>query len=190
MTDGEFVGSEWLEYLNACRIHYHIRIRENFYVSRHENTFKAYWLFNDLKLGESKHLDGASTMLTDSLVICPALKSRIRKESQSCKSLSRIVIQRKHLICTARDGRSILYLKVWNPVVSISKVWTWGIWGACQICSPSSWSRISGAILLESIFTKTSNRLTSPNALWTRRTATESLFSNFCHILSCSLGNL
>ena len=58
MADREFVGNEWLGYLNACGIHYHLRIRENFYVSRHGNTFKAYWLFNDLRLGESKHLDG------------------------------------------------------------------------------------------------------------------------------------
>ena len=26
--------------------------------SRHGNTFKTYWLFNDLRLGESKHLEG------------------------------------------------------------------------------------------------------------------------------------
>ena len=58
MADREFVGNEWLGYLNTCGIHYHLRIRENFYVSRHGNTFKAYWLFNDLRLGESKHLDG------------------------------------------------------------------------------------------------------------------------------------
>lgn len=58
MADREFVGDEWLGYLNACGIHYHIRIRENFYVSRHGKTFKAYWLFNDVRMGESKHLDG------------------------------------------------------------------------------------------------------------------------------------
>lgn len=34
-VDREFVGSEWLEYLNAMGIHYHIRIRENFRVVRH-----------------------------------------------------------------------------------------------------------------------------------------------------------
>ena len=35
MADREFVGSEWLEYLNAMGIHYHIRIWENFNVVRH-----------------------------------------------------------------------------------------------------------------------------------------------------------
>ena len=33
-ADREFVGSEWLEYLNAMGIYYHIRIRENFKVVR------------------------------------------------------------------------------------------------------------------------------------------------------------
>ena len=58
MADREFVGSEWLDYLNARGIHYHIRIRENFRVFRHGQETRAYWLFNDLRLGESKHLDG------------------------------------------------------------------------------------------------------------------------------------
>lgn len=58
MADREFVGKEWFEYLNVCGIHYHIRIRENFHVIRHGRKAKAFWLFNDVKLGESKHLDG------------------------------------------------------------------------------------------------------------------------------------
>lgn len=58
MADREFVGEKWLEYLNARGIQYHIRIRENFYVIRHNQEFKAFWLFNDLKYGESKHLYG------------------------------------------------------------------------------------------------------------------------------------
>ena len=51
MADREFVGKEWLEYLNVCGIHYHIRIRENFHVIRHGRKAKAFWLFNDVKLG-------------------------------------------------------------------------------------------------------------------------------------------
>ena len=58
MADREFIGSEWLGYLNARGIHYHIRIRENFRVYRHGQETRACWLFNDLKLGGSKHLDG------------------------------------------------------------------------------------------------------------------------------------
>lgn len=58
MADREFVGSEWLNYLNASRIRYHIRIRENFIVRRHEREFKAHWLFHGLRIGECKHLRG------------------------------------------------------------------------------------------------------------------------------------
>lgn len=57
MADREFIGGEWLGDLNARGIHYHIRIRENFRVIRHGQESRAYWLFNDLKVGESKHLD-------------------------------------------------------------------------------------------------------------------------------------
>ena len=39
-------------------IHYHIRIRENFKVVRHGQETRAFWLFNDVRLGEGKHLDG------------------------------------------------------------------------------------------------------------------------------------
>lgn len=58
MADREFVGSEWLAFLNSRGIHYHIRIRENFRVIRHGKESKAHWLFTDLKLGECKHLSG------------------------------------------------------------------------------------------------------------------------------------
>lgn len=58
MADREFVGSKWLEYLNVMGIHYHIRIRENFKVVRHGQQTRAFWLFNDVRLGEGKHLDG------------------------------------------------------------------------------------------------------------------------------------
>ena len=58
VADREFVGSEWLAFLNSRGIHYHIRIRENFRVIRHGKESKAHWLFTDLKLGECKHLSG------------------------------------------------------------------------------------------------------------------------------------
>lgn len=58
MADREFVGSEWLSFLNAYGIKYHIRIRENFRVRRRGKESKAFWLFRDLKHGQSKHLDG------------------------------------------------------------------------------------------------------------------------------------
>ena len=57
MADREFVGHDWIGFLNSYGIHYHIRIRENFYVVRHGSVFKASWVFDDLKLNECKHLD-------------------------------------------------------------------------------------------------------------------------------------
>lgn len=56
----EFVGAEWLAYLNARRIRYHIRIRENFRVTNPGtgSRFKASWAFLDLRVGQSKSLDG------------------------------------------------------------------------------------------------------------------------------------
>jgi hypothetical protein len=58
LGDREFVGEQWIDYLNHNRIRYHIRIRENFYVEnpRTGNRIKASWMFNDVRCGESKFL--------------------------------------------------------------------------------------------------------------------------------------
>jgi len=58
LADREFVGENWVEYLNNNKIRYYIRIRENFYVDdpRTGKRFKASWMFNDLKCGECKLL--------------------------------------------------------------------------------------------------------------------------------------
>jgi hypothetical protein len=58
MADRKFVGDEWSGYPNANAIYCHIRTRGNFHIVRHSREFKASSLLNDLKLGESKHLDG------------------------------------------------------------------------------------------------------------------------------------
>jgi len=58
LADREFVGEDWVEYLNNNKIRYYIRIRENFYVDdpRTKKRFKASWMFNDLKCGECRLL--------------------------------------------------------------------------------------------------------------------------------------
>ena len=58
VADREFVGEDWMQYLNFNRIEYHIRIRDNFWVRNPKNgkQFKVSWLFNELKLNESKVL--------------------------------------------------------------------------------------------------------------------------------------
>jgi hypothetical protein len=52
LADREFVGEEWIAYLNCYKIRYHIRIRENFYVviPRNGHRIKASVLFHQLKL--------------------------------------------------------------------------------------------------------------------------------------------
>lgn len=60
VADREFVGADWLAYLNVRRIRYHIRIRENFWVTKPGtgSRFKASWAFLGLRAGQSKSLDG------------------------------------------------------------------------------------------------------------------------------------
>lgn len=58
LADREFVGEDWLEYLNRERIVYRLRIRNNFWVfdPRKQKNRKASWLFNRLELGQSTSL--------------------------------------------------------------------------------------------------------------------------------------
>ena len=58
VANREFVGKQWISYLNFKRIEYHIRIRDNFWVTNPKNgkQFKATWLFSDLKLNETRFL--------------------------------------------------------------------------------------------------------------------------------------
>jgi len=55
LADREFVGSKWLEFLNSLAIPYHIRIRENFYVSipRNGHRIKVSTLFGHLRVNQS-----------------------------------------------------------------------------------------------------------------------------------------
>jgi Transposase DDE domain len=57
LADREFVGGVWLEFLNAENIRYHIRIRNNFkiYSYQKQEQIKAFWLFNNLKVGQFYH---------------------------------------------------------------------------------------------------------------------------------------
>ena len=52
----EFVGKEWIGWLNAMRIRYYLRIRQNFWAMRPSTgeKLRAWRLFNSLKVGEEK----------------------------------------------------------------------------------------------------------------------------------------
>jgi hypothetical protein len=57
LADREFVGNEWLNFLNNNRIKYHIRIRNNFkiYSPKKQKEITAWHLFNNLTNGELRH---------------------------------------------------------------------------------------------------------------------------------------
>jgi transposase len=57
LADREFVGDKWMEFLNEYKIRYYIRIRNNFkiYSYQKQAVIKAFWLFNNLKVGQFYH---------------------------------------------------------------------------------------------------------------------------------------
>lgn len=58
LADREFVGKDWIDFLNQHKIRYHIRIRDNFWLEKPDDKsmIKASWLFNQLKINESTFL--------------------------------------------------------------------------------------------------------------------------------------
>lgn len=59
VADREFVGEEWIKFLNDAKICYHIRIRNNFnvFLPRKAEEIPVNWLFQGLKMGEIKHYE-------------------------------------------------------------------------------------------------------------------------------------
>lgn len=57
MADREFVGDDWIKFLNENNIRYYIRIRNNFkiFLPHKHKEIKVSWLFNSLKKGEFLH---------------------------------------------------------------------------------------------------------------------------------------
>lgn len=54
VADREFIGQDWLEFLNRNNIRYYIRIRNNFkvFVPSKNQEVKAFWLFNTCRINE------------------------------------------------------------------------------------------------------------------------------------------
>jgi hypothetical protein len=54
LADREFVGDDWVSYLNANFIRYYIRIRKNFkvFLPRKNKEVKAFWLFNQYQFDQ------------------------------------------------------------------------------------------------------------------------------------------
>ena len=57
MADREFVGDDWIKFLNDNKIRYYIRIRNNFkiFLPHKDKEMKVSWLFNSLKYNEFLH---------------------------------------------------------------------------------------------------------------------------------------
>lgn len=57
LADREFIGQDWLNFLNSNKIKYHIRIRNNFkvFLPKKQKEITVWHLFNNLKVGEIKH---------------------------------------------------------------------------------------------------------------------------------------
>lgn len=56
VADSEFIGKEWIGWLNSRRIRYYIPIRQNFWIVKPSTgeRIRAWWLFNDLRVGQEK----------------------------------------------------------------------------------------------------------------------------------------
>ncbi len=59
LADREFIGKDWLGFLNENNIRYHIRIRNNFkiFLPRKQLEITAWHLFNNLKINELRHYE-------------------------------------------------------------------------------------------------------------------------------------
>ena len=59
VADREFVGKEWVEYLNNKRIRYYLRIKQNFLLRNPKSSedVRAWHLFHGLKLGQERVYD-------------------------------------------------------------------------------------------------------------------------------------
>lgn len=77
LADREFVGDDWLSFLNNNNIQYYIRIRQNFkiYSYQEQKTKPVFWLFNNLKINTFTHypkimrLDSQDVYLSGSKVV-------------------------------------------------------------------------------------------------------------------------
>ena len=56
VADREFVGKDWIGWLNRNHIRYYIRIRQNFWLVKPSTgeRIRAWWLFNSLKVGQER----------------------------------------------------------------------------------------------------------------------------------------
>ncbi len=85
VADREFIGKEWTGWLNSRRIRYYIRIRQNFWIVKPSTgeRIRAWWLFNDLKVGQNSSISSFFTKV--SMSILPAAESKTPMEFRNCR---------------------------------------------------------------------------------------------------------
>ena len=78
VADREFIGKEWIGWLNDNRIRYYIRIRQDIWIVKPSTgeRIRAWWLFNSLKVGQEKFY--YKTVLHKGQYVYPA-GSRIKR---------------------------------------------------------------------------------------------------------------
>ena len=86
MADREFVGDDWLKFLNDNKIRYYIRIRNNFkiFIPHKNKEIKAAWLFNSLKIGEFLHYKRIVRMGTQ---LCYVSGSKVKSKNKEVEFL-------------------------------------------------------------------------------------------------------
>lgn len=87
MADREFIGKEWIGWLNTCRIRYYIRIRQNFWIAKPSTgeRIRVWWLFNGLKVDRRNSMT-KSFSIRVSMSISPEAGSRIPTVFRNCRS--------------------------------------------------------------------------------------------------------
>lgn len=75
VADREFVGKEWVEYLNNMRIRYYLRIKQNFWLRNPKSSedVRAWHLFHGLKLGQERVYDKLFLLKGEYVYIAGAL---------------------------------------------------------------------------------------------------------------------
>ena len=86
LADREFVGENWMKWLNENKIRYHVRIRENFWVAIPSSgkRVKVSWMFNGLKIGESTFFHKIY-YVNKQACYCPQAGSRDMMANRNCR---------------------------------------------------------------------------------------------------------
>ena len=106
VADREFIGKEWTGWLNSRRIRYYIRIRQNFWIVKPSTgeRIRAWWLFNDLKVGQEKFFH-TLFLHKGSMSILPAAGSKTPMVFRNCRFSYASIDLEDAVLTYKNDGR-------------------------------------------------------------------------------------